>query len=86
MYWFKTAWDFMLVNKGHVRTIHLIKSFVQEAYFYWQILYYFCNINNSENSDVCLLKGVSQVYAIPFVVSSDSILQETSRKASQPDH
>lgn len=75
----------MLVNKGHVRTIHLNKSFVQEAYFYWQTLYYLCHINIYENSDVCLLKGVSQVYAIPFVVSSDYILQETPRKAPQAD-
>ena len=33
-----------------------------------------------------LLKGVSQVYVIPFIVSSDYILQETSKKASQVAH
>ena len=53
MYWFKTAWDFILVNKRHIRIIHLSKSFVQEAYFHRQALYYFSNINNSKNSDVC---------------------------------
>ena len=78
--WFKTAWDFILVSKRHIRTIHLSKSFVQEAYFRRHALYYFSSINNSENSDVCLLKGVSQVCVIPFIVSSDYILQETSKK------